>query len=90
MDGDHAEIYDGKPGCATIGFVVTTSAGTVYHPGDAWNVPEAGVDIMLTPTSGPWLQLAEAIDVVPAVDPSRAHPIHDGRHPDVGHPDPGR
>lgn len=32
VGGAHAEIYDGLPGCANVGFIVD---GDVYHPGDA-------------------------------------------------------
>src|SRR5664279_4444991 len=32
VGGEHAEIYDGLPGCANVGFVIE---GSVYHPGDA-------------------------------------------------------
>ena len=36
VGGEHAEIYDGLPGCANVGFVL----GGVYHPGDALHVPD--------------------------------------------------
>lgn len=74
VGGLHAEIYDGLPGCANVGFVVD---GSVYHPGDALHVPEQPVSTLLVPVSGPWLKLSEAIDFVRAVAPERAYPIHD-------------
>jgi L-ascorbate metabolism protein UlaG (beta-lactamase superfamily) len=74
VGGLHAEIYDGLPGCANVGYVVD---GSVYHPGDALHVPEQPVSTLLVPVSGPWLKLAEAIDFVRAVAPERAFPIHD-------------
>jgi L-ascorbate metabolism protein UlaG (beta-lactamase superfamily) len=87
VGGAHAEIYDGLPGCANIGFVITGSAeasGAVYHPGDSVFVPDAAVGTLLVPVSGPWLKLAEAIDFVRAVKPERALPIHDALFSDIG------
>jgi L-ascorbate metabolism protein UlaG (beta-lactamase superfamily) len=80
VGGDHAEIYDGLPGCANIGFVI---AG-VYHPGDALHVPDVEVETLLVPVSAPWLKLAEAIDFVRAVSPERAFPVHDAMLSEIG------
>jgi L-ascorbate metabolism protein UlaG (beta-lactamase superfamily) len=80
VGGAHAEIYDGLPGCANIGFVL---AG-IYHPGDALHVPDAEVETLLVPVSAPWLKLAEAIDFVRAVGPARSFPIHDALFSDIG------
>lgn len=77
VGGAHAEIYDGLPGCANLGYIVDTTAGAVYHPGDACFVPSESVDTLLVPTSAPWLKLAEAIDLVRSVAPRRAYSIHD-------------
>jgi len=74
VGGLHAEIYDGLPGCANLGFVID---GTVYHPGDALFVPSEPIDSLLLPIAGPWLKLAEAIDFVHAIAPIRAFSIHD-------------
>jgi L-ascorbate metabolism protein UlaG (beta-lactamase superfamily) len=80
VGGVHAEIYDGLPGCANIGFVL---AG-VYHPGDALHVPEGDVATLLVPVSAPWLKLREALDFVRAVGPVRAFPVHDAMLSDLG------
>jgi L-ascorbate metabolism protein UlaG (beta-lactamase superfamily) len=80
VGGDHAEIYDGLPGCANVGFVV---AG-VYHPGDSVFVPDVEVETLLLPVSAPWLKLAEALDLVKAVAPGRAFPVHDAMFSDLG------
>lgn len=83
VGGAHADIYDGLPGCANVGYVVE---GRVYHPGDSLFVPDGAVtlDLLLVPTSGPWLKLAEAIDFVRAVGPRRAVSIHDALLSDIG------
>jgi len=80
VGGEHAEIIDGLPGCANIGFVVDG----VYHPGDSLFVPAEAVDTLLVPVSGPWLKLGEAVEFVRAVKPRRALPIHDAQLSDVG------
>ncbi|MGZ4592041.1 MAG: MBL fold metallo-hydrolase [Actinomycetes bacterium] len=81
VGGEHAEVYDGLPGCANVGFVID---GDVYHPGDAMFVPDVRVETLLVPVSGPWLKLAEAIDFVGAVQPRRAFPVHDAMLSDIG------
>ena len=80
VGGMHAEIYDGLPGCANVGFVL----GGVYHPGDALHVPEDEVETLLVPVSAPWLKLAEALDFVRSIGPARAFPIHDAMFSDIG------
>lgn len=80
VGGDHAEIYEGLPGCANVGFVM----GGVYHPGDSVFVPDVEVETLLVPVSAPWLKLAEALDFVRAVAPSRAFPVHDAMFSDLG------
>jgi L-ascorbate metabolism protein UlaG (beta-lactamase superfamily) len=74
VGGEHAEIYDGLPGCANVGFIVDDA---VYHPGDSLFVPDGDIETLLVPVSAPWLKLREAIDFMRAVNPRRAHPIHD-------------
>jgi L-ascorbate metabolism protein UlaG (beta-lactamase superfamily) len=81
VGGLHAEIYDGLPGCANIGYVIE---GSLYHPGDSLFVPDAAVETLLVPISAPWLKLAEAIDFVRAISPARAFPIHDAMLSDKG------
>jgi L-ascorbate metabolism protein UlaG (beta-lactamase superfamily) len=81
VGGEHAEIYDGLPGCANLGFIVDDS---VYHPGDSLFVPDSDIDTLLVPVSAPWLKLREAIEFVRAVGPRRAHPIHDAMLSEIG------
>ena len=80
VGGTHAEIYNGLPGCANVGFLL---AG-VYHPGDALHLPGVEVETLLVPVSAPWLKLREALDFVRAVGPARAVPIHDAMLSDIG------
>lgn len=80
VGGEHAEIYDGLPGCANVGFLL----GGVYHPGDALHRPDVPVETLLVPANAPWLKTAEALDFVRAVAPSRAFPIHDAYLSELG------
>ena len=85
VGGEHAEVYDGLPGCPNLGLLIdeggVAEGNTLYHPGDSVFVPDgirdSGVATLLVPVAGPWLKLAEAIDFVRAVRPLRAFPIHD-------------
>jgi L-ascorbate metabolism protein UlaG (beta-lactamase superfamily) len=81
VGGEHAEIYDGLPGCANVGFIIDD---VLYHPGDSLFVPDAGIETLLVPVSAPWLKLREAIEFVRAVRPRRAHPIHDALLSEIG------
>ena len=77
----HAVIHPDIPSIPNVGFLVD---GDVYHPGDAYFVPEARVSTLLLPTSGPWMKLGEAADYVRAVRPERLVSIHDILLSDVG------
>jgi L-ascorbate metabolism protein UlaG (beta-lactamase superfamily) len=81
VGGEHAEIYEGQPGCANLGYIVD---GSVYHPGDALHVPSAPVETLLAPAAAPWLKLAELIDFVRAVAPRRCVGVHDAALTDIG------
>ncbi|MEU4690820.1 MBL fold metallo-hydrolase [Actinoplanes sp. NPDC023714] len=81
VGGLHAEIYEGLPGCANVGFI----AEGVYHPGDSFFVPSQPVTTLLVPAAAPWFKLREALDFTRAIAPARAFPIHDRMlSPDVG------
>lgn len=81
VGGAHAEIYEGLPGCANVGYIVD---GEIYHPGDAFYVPPTPVPTLLVPISAPWAKLAEVLDFVRAVAPRRAFPIHDALLSEIG------
>ena len=58
---------------------------TVYHPGDALVVPEVPVDVLLCPSSAPWLRSEMAIEFVRAVGAPRNLAIHDRVYSEAGH-----
>lgn len=72
--GQHALIHPLIPIITNVGFLV----GAVYHPGDAFIVPD-GVDVgtLLVPVHAPWSKLAEVVDFVASVRAPRAFQIHD-------------
>jgi len=78
---DHAVIHPDIPTIANVGYLID---GSVYHPGDAYFVPEASVTTLLLPTSGPWMKLGEAADYVRAVRPQHMVSIHDLLLSDTG------
>ena len=71
----HAVIHPDLPVVANVGFLVD---GDVFHPGDAFTVPDTPVATLLVPTNAPWMKVAEMIDYVREVRPLRAYSVHDG------------
>ena len=77
--GLHAEIHRDIPRVANLGYLISDSDTSVYHPGDSFDVPEgAVVDTLFVPIHAPWLKAAEAVDFIRAVKPRRAYALHDG------------
>ena len=79
--GEHAVIHQDIPVIANVGFLFD---GSLYHPGDAYFVPEVPVSVLLLPTSGPWMKLGEAADFVRAVRPQQLIQIHEMLLSDIG------
>lgn len=77
----HAVIHPDIPPVANVGYLVDES---VYHPGDAYFVPDAQVSTLLLPTSGPWMKIGEAADYVRAVRPAQVVQIHEMLLSEIG------
>jgi L-ascorbate metabolism protein UlaG (beta-lactamase superfamily) len=77
----HAVIHPDLPRVANVGFLVD---GEVFHPGDAFTVPDRPVGTLLAPTNAPWMKAAEMIDYVREIRPHRAYSVHDGLLNDFG------
>jgi L-ascorbate metabolism protein UlaG (beta-lactamase superfamily) len=77
----HALIHADIPPVANVGYLIDEA---VYHPGDAYFAPEASVDTLLLPTSGPWMKIGEAADYVREVRPRRVVQIHEMLLSDIG------
>ncbi len=52
--------------------------GKLFYPGDAFHIPDAPVDILAFPVTGPWCTIARAVDYALEVKPRVAFPVHDG------------
>jgi L-ascorbate metabolism protein UlaG (beta-lactamase superfamily) len=76
----HAVIHPDIPRITNVGYVVD---GSVFHPGDALTVPGRPVETLLLPVHAPWNKLAEIVDYVREVAPSRAIDVHDALLSDV-------
>ncbi|GLU48948.1 MBL fold metallo-hydrolase [Nocardiopsis ansamitocini] len=74
----HAVIHPDIPVVPNIGFRIDTPTGGVFHPGDAYTVPDDPVGTLLVPLHAPWMKSAELIDYVRAVGARRSVAIHDG------------
>lgn len=81
VGGEHAEIHQSIPRVANVGVIVDDE---LYHPGDALHVPDAQIEVLAIPTSGPWLKTGEAMDFLERVAPKRAFPIHDAINSVIG------
>ena len=77
----HAVIHPDIPVIPNVGYLID---GSIYHPGDAYFVPEVPVSVLLLPTSGPWMKLGEAADYVRAVRPQQIVQIHEMLLSDIG------
>jgi L-ascorbate metabolism protein UlaG (beta-lactamase superfamily) len=77
----HAVIHADFPPVVNVGYLIDDA---VYHPGDAYFVPDPPVDTLLLPTSGPWMKIGEAADYVREVRPRRVVQIHEMLLSDIG------
>ncbi len=73
--GQHALIHAEVPIVANLGFLV---AGSIYHPGDSFVVPDVPVECLLLPVHAPWSKVGEVLDFAVSVRPQHMHQIHDG------------
>jgi L-ascorbate metabolism protein UlaG (beta-lactamase superfamily) len=78
---EHAVIHPDIPVIPNVGYLID---GSLYHPGDAYYVPEAPVSVLLLATSGPWMKFSEAADYVRAVRPQQIVQIHEMLLSDIG------
>lgn len=82
LGGDHAVVHPDLPGTANIAYLI---GGAVLHPGDSFtDAGRDGVEVLLVPVGGPWLRIADAVELVRAVRPRTAVPIHDAVLSDAG------
>ena len=76
VGGFHARVVDAQIPCANLGYIVN---GLLYHPGDAFHVPDRPIDTLLVPLQASWLKVSDCINFVRHVAPRQAVGIHDGQ-----------
>jgi L-ascorbate metabolism protein UlaG (beta-lactamase superfamily) len=77
----HNVIHRSVPVVDNTGVLVN---GRLFHPGDAYTVPDVPVEVLAAPIGAPWLKVAEMMDFVAVVAPTRAYPVHEATLSDVG------
>ncbi|GAA1422529.1 MBL fold metallo-hydrolase [Streptomyces thermospinosisporus] len=80
----HAVIHPDIPRITNVGYLV--DGGALFHPGDAFTVPDQPVETLMLPVMAPWSKVAEVIDYVREVRPRRAYDIHDALLTDLARP----
>lgn len=70
----HAPIHASFPPMSNVGVTVN---GTLYHPGDSYELPQENVEIVAVPIGGPWHKLAESIDWLTQMKPAQLINVHD-------------
>jgi L-ascorbate metabolism protein UlaG (beta-lactamase superfamily) len=81
----HAVIHPEFPRLFNSGYVVTAGEQKIYHPGDSLTEPGEDVDVLLVPSSAPWLKAMEAIEFARAVKAPRNLAIHDRIYTEAAH-----
>jgi L-ascorbate metabolism protein UlaG (beta-lactamase superfamily) len=79
--GKHAEIHPTMPRPANIGVLINK---LIYYPGDSFDKPDVKPEVLLVPTSGPWLKTGEVIDFIDAVKPELCVPTHNALQSELG------
>jgi L-ascorbate metabolism protein UlaG (beta-lactamase superfamily) len=74
VGSQHAVIHPDIPRIPNVGYLV---GGRFFTPGDALTVPDADVEVLGLPTAAPWLKLSEGVELLRAVRPRLAFPVHD-------------
>lgn len=80
----HAVIHEDLPRFHNSGYLVDVDGTRLFHPGDAFTVPEHPVDVLLLPVHAPWSKISEVIDFARAVGARRSVAVHDGLLNDTG------
>jgi L-ascorbate metabolism protein UlaG (beta-lactamase superfamily) len=81
----HAVIHPEFPRIFNSGYVLDAGGTRIYHPGDALTEPGEAVDVLLVPSSAPWLKASEAVEFARAVKAPRNLAIHDRIYTEAAH-----
>ncbi len=81
----HAVIHPDFPRIFNSGFTVDLGGTKVHHPGDAFEMPEGPIDVLLVPAGAPWMRASEAVEYARAVGAPVNLGIHDRIYTDLAH-----
>lgn len=81
----HNMIHRDLPRVHNSGYLLSCGDLTIYHPGDALTAPGVPVDVLLAPSSAPWLRSEMAVDFVREVGAPRNLAIHDRIYTEAAH-----
>ncbi len=81
----HAVIHPEFPQIFNTGFTFDLGGTLVHHPGDAFELPGAAIDVLLVPSSAPWMRASEAVEYARAVKAPVNLAIHDRIYTDFAH-----
>ena len=70
----HAEIYQTYGQVQNTGYMI----GNLCYPGDSFSYPDAHVDILALPVTGPWMKIKDALLYAKNINPRIVFPVHDG------------
>jgi L-ascorbate metabolism protein UlaG (beta-lactamase superfamily) len=69
----HEVIHPDIPVIPNVGYVI----GELFHPGDAFTPPPAGVRVLAAPMVAPWSKIAETVAYLRAAAVPVVVPVHD-------------
>ena len=78
----HAEIHRSIPLIQNCGVLVNDH---LYYPGDSFTRPDRKVALLACPSSAPWAKVAEMMDFVDEVKPTKVFPTHNVHLSELGH-----
>lgn len=81
----HAVIHPDLPRFFNSGYLFDLGGSKVFHPGDSLELPQRAVDVLLVPSSAPWLRSADAVDFARGVGAATNLAIHDRVYTEFAH-----
>ena len=79
----HAVIHPELPRFYNSGYLVTGDQ-TLFHPGDAFTIPERDLDVFCLPVCAPWSKMSEVMDYARDVMAPTTLAIHDMVYSEFG------
>jgi hypothetical protein len=77
----HEIVHPDVPPVDNVGFLV---GGEVFHPGDAFTVPDVEIPTLCVPTNAPWMKALDMFAYLRELEPRRAYSVHDGLLNEIG------